>query len=182
MICLILASNSHLYFVPATNVLISRAKILLSFIQKGTFHCTISSASHSTIAVFQTQGSQTKTGLFFVFLFKIDKSLSISVSLHITLSSFFSRASCVKSVEKKSSAGVFESCFLVGALLLSKGVVSPFSHNIHQNNHSVIAQMILSRGSMKSQGTFFPTTNQSIVQSLFKSTKFFSKSAGFIQI
>jgi hypothetical protein len=106
MICLILCSNSHLYFVQAINDDISKAKTLLSFIENGTFHSDILKASHSIIAVFQTQGSQTKTGLFLVFLFKIDKSLSISHSLQITLSSFLSIASFVKSVEKKSRAGV----------------------------------------------------------------------------
>jgi hypothetical protein len=90
MICFILASNSHLYFVQATREDISKANIFLSFIEKGTFHSAILNASHSTIAVFQTQGSQTRTGLFLVFLFKIDKSLSISSSLQITLSSLFS--------------------------------------------------------------------------------------------
>jgi hypothetical protein len=112
----------------------------LSFIEKGTFHCEIFKANHSTIAVFQTHGSQTKTGLFFVFLFKIDKSLSISLSLQITLSSFLSYASRVKSVEKKSRAGV--RVFSFKGLLLSKGVDK--SSSTFQNKLSVIAQIILS--------------------------------------
>jgi hypothetical protein len=106
IICLILASNSHLYFVHATRDDISSAKTFLSFIENGTFPSAILRANHSTIAVFQTQGSQTRTGLFLVFLFKIDNNLSISSSLQITLSSFSSCASRVKSVEKKSRAGV----------------------------------------------------------------------------
>jgi hypothetical protein len=84
----------------------------LSFIGKGTFHSAILKASHSAIAVFQTQASQIKTGLFFVFLFNIETSLSTSTSLQIILSIFHSLASLVKSVEKKSSAGVVLSCCL----------------------------------------------------------------------
>jgi hypothetical protein len=90
---LILCSNSHLYFVPATREDISSAKILLSFIEKGTSQIAILEASHSTTAVFQTQGSQTKLGLFLVFLFNIAISLSISSALQITLSNFQSLAS-----------------------------------------------------------------------------------------
>jgi len=56
-------------------------------------------ANHSTIAVLPTQGSPSKMGLFFVFLFKIDISLSISSSLHNIFSIFQSAASFVKSVE-----------------------------------------------------------------------------------
>ncbi|NCB14428.1 MAG: hypothetical protein EOM78_22840 [Erysipelotrichia bacterium] len=106
IICFIRDSNSHLYFVPAIKRDISRASIFLSFIEKGTFQLAILLANHSTIAVLPTQGSQTKHGLFFVFLFKIAISLSISSSLQITLSSFQFLASAVISVEKKSSAGV----------------------------------------------------------------------------
>jgi hypothetical protein len=106
---LILDSNSHLYFVPATREVISRAKTFLSFIENGTSHFAIFIANHSIIAVLPTQGSQTKTGLFFVFLFKIATSLSTSFSLQIILSSFHSFASAVRFVEKKSSAGVVDS-------------------------------------------------------------------------
>jgi hypothetical protein len=51
-------------------------------------------------------------------------NLSTSISLQIILSIFHSLASLVKSVEKKSSAGVVDSEFLfvLGFLFLSKGV------------------------------------------------------------
>jgi hypothetical protein len=108
--------------VPARRADISSARILLSFIEYGTSPATIRAASHSTIAVFPTHGSHTRTGLFFVFLLRIERSLSTSSSLQITFSSFFSRASSVRSDEKKSSAGVFESLFGFCSLLLSNGV------------------------------------------------------------
>ena len=128
--CFILVSNSHLYFVHATSELMSRLKILLSFIEKGTSQLDILRANHSAIAVLPTHGSQTSTGLFLVFLFRIDISLSISVSLHMILSIFHVFASFVKSVEKKSKAGVFESFFSsFFSLLASKGV--DISHNHH---------------------------------------------------
>jgi hypothetical protein len=124
--CFILHSNSHLYLVQATREVISRAKTFLSFIEKGTSHSAIFKASHSTIAVFQTQGSQTKTGLFFVFLFKIATSLSTSISLQIVFSIFHSFASAVKFVEKKSKAGVVLSVNFCQFILLSKGVIHSF--------------------------------------------------------
>jgi len=112
--------------------------------ENGTFPLTISCAKSSTMAVFQTHGSQTRTGLFFVFLFKIESSLCTSSSLPITVSSFFSCASSVRLVEKKSRAGVLDSTFLLGVLFWSKGVLSSW---IHQNKLSVIAQIILSMDS-----------------------------------
>jgi len=96
---LILCSNSHLYLVPATIPLISKDNIFLSFIEKGTSQVDIFLANHSTIAVLPTQGSPNKIGLFLVFLFKTDISLSISSSLHKIFSIFHSLASFVKSVE-----------------------------------------------------------------------------------
>ncbi|MDP3380780.1 MAG: hypothetical protein Q8S84_04595 [bacterium] len=111
--------------VQATNEDISRERIFLSFIEKGTLPCFILRASHSAIAVFPTHGSQTNTGLFFVFLFKIAISLSISLSLHIILSIFHSFASSDKLIEKKSSAGVLLSLFFhFCSLFISKGVVT----------------------------------------------------------
>jgi len=127
---LILASNSHLYFVHAINVDISRDNIFLSFIEKGTSHCDIFRANHSTIAVLPTPGSHTNTGLFFVFLFNIAINLSTSLSLHTILSIFHSFASFVRLIEKKSKAGVVVSGFhdFFCSLLLSKGVFQ-FSHS-----------------------------------------------------
>jgi len=95
----------------------------LSFIENGTFHSAILSAIHSTIAVFPTQASQTRQGLFFVLRLRTAMSLSISLSLPITASIFPSFASLVISVVKKSRAGVFDSCFFPSChLLISKGV------------------------------------------------------------
>jgi hypothetical protein len=122
--CLILDSNSHLYFVHATIEDISRASIFLFLIENGTCQPTIFRASHSAIAVLPTHGSHTNTGLFFVFLFRIAISLSISLSLHIIFSIFHSFASFVKLIEKKSSAGVVESSFFVCFWFLSNGVAA----------------------------------------------------------
>jgi hypothetical protein len=66
-----LSSNSHLYFAQARRAHISRVIILFDNRFSGTSCSTIFLAIHSTIAVFQTQGSQTKTGLFFVLRDKI---------------------------------------------------------------------------------------------------------------
>ncbi|ENX51065.1 hypothetical protein MFC_00483 [Mesomycoplasma flocculare ATCC 27716] len=62
----------------------------------GTWFAIIFSAIPSTIAVFPTPGSPTKTGLFFVFLDKILIIRLISESRPITGSILFSFASCVK--------------------------------------------------------------------------------------
>ncbi|MBT3727274.1 hypothetical protein HOG21_06525 [bacterium] len=140
--CFILASNSHLYFVQAIKEDISRARTFLSFIEKGTFPSFIFNANHSAIAVLPTHGSQTKTGLFLVFLFKIAISLSISVSLPIILSIFQSLASFDKFVEKKSKAGVVDSFFLPFCFLFaSKGVFSQFQA-VFQNKLLLIVQSI----------------------------------------
>ncbi|MDR1987607.1 MAG: hypothetical protein LBQ24_02320 [Candidatus Peribacteria bacterium] len=56
-------------------------------------------AIHSTIAVFQTQGSQIKTGLFFVLLESICIALLISSSLQITGSIFQALALSTKSIQ-----------------------------------------------------------------------------------
>jgi|GEM_PF-1041064 len=61
-----LSSKSHLYLLPAMSAHMSSSMILLSFRESGTSHLTISCARSSIIAVFQTPGSQTSTGLFFV--------------------------------------------------------------------------------------------------------------------
>jgi hypothetical protein len=61
-----LSSNSHLYFAQAKRAHISRVIILFQIKFSGTSRSTIFLAIHSTIAVFQTQGSQTRTGLFLV--------------------------------------------------------------------------------------------------------------------
>jgi hypothetical protein len=61
--------------------------------EKGTFPSAILRARPSTIAVFPTQASPTRHGLFFVFRLRIAMSLSISHSLPMILSIFHSRAS-----------------------------------------------------------------------------------------
>jgi len=88
IICLILDSNSHLYFVPATIHPRSSEIILLFCIAKGTVHSLILFANHSTTAVLPTHGSQTRHGLFFVLRLITEISLSISLSLQIILSIF----------------------------------------------------------------------------------------------
>jgi hypothetical protein len=94
----------------------------LSFIEKGTSPFAICKASHSTIAVLPTPASQTRQGLFFVFLLSIPTSLSISTSRPIILSIFPSLASAVRSVVKKSNAGVFDSIFFSVCGFASKGI------------------------------------------------------------
>jgi hypothetical protein len=165
----------------------------LSFIGKGTFHSAILRASHSTIAVFQTPGSQTKAGLFFVFLFNIETSLSISVSLPTILSIFHSRASRVKSVEKKSKAGVVLSCclFHFGSIFQSKGVVISGFHPkifcvIAHKSLLIASSFFISSSSNSSSviggGVLYQDFIQSVIPSLFKSVIFFSISFGVIQI
>jgi hypothetical protein len=63
-----LSSNSHLYLAQASNDHISSEIILFCIKFSGTSFSTIFLAIHSIIAVFQTHGSQIKTGLFFVLL------------------------------------------------------------------------------------------------------------------
>jgi len=60
-----LSSNSHLYLAPAIRAPKSKVNIFLFKRTSGTSLSIIFLAIHSTIAVFQTQGSQIKTGLFF---------------------------------------------------------------------------------------------------------------------
>jgi hypothetical protein len=111
----------------------SNDKILLFFIENGTFQSAVAFASHSTTAVLPTQGSQIKTGLFFVFLLSIAINLFISISLPITLSNLFSLANFVKSSEKKSKIGVSESsCFLLSCFLFESNGVAEFHQN-HSN-------------------------------------------------
>jgi hypothetical protein len=94
-----LSSNSHLYLAPASNAHISRVTIFLPLRLSGTSLFAILSAIHSIIAVFQTQGSQTKTGLFLVLLDNICKVLLISSSLPITGSIFHFLANSTKSIQ-----------------------------------------------------------------------------------
>jgi hypothetical protein len=180
--CFILSSNSHLYFAHATILDISSDNIFLSFIENGTFHVATAKASHSAIAVLPTPGSQTRTGLFFVFLFNIAINLSISSSLHSILSIFHSLASFVKSLEKKSNAGVVVSSFLSQDLLFSNGSTTfapenKFLLNTH-NNQSIISHHL----SHWVVCFVSDHLNQSIVQVLFISSICFFRSVGIIPI
>ena len=178
--CLIRVSNSQRNFVPATRELISRLKIRLSLIEKGTFPEFIASASHSTIAVFPTHGSQTSTGLFFVFLLRIEISLSISSCLPMILSIFHSSASFERSVEKKSRAGVELSifAFFSGFLFISNGVSKSFC----PKRESEIAPSIFEMDSSPSFTFEISSFVPSIVLNLFSSTRFVSTSLGSIPI
>jgi hypothetical protein len=94
-----LSSNSHLYLAQASRAHISRVIILFHFRLSGISHSTIFLAIHSTIAVFQTPGSQIKTGLFFDLRESICRALLISSSLQITGSIFQFLASSTKSIQ-----------------------------------------------------------------------------------
>ncbi|MDR1945122.1 MAG: hypothetical protein LBQ59_03445 [Candidatus Peribacteria bacterium] len=72
----------------------------------GTSFSAIFFAIHSTIAVFQTHGSQIRTGLFFVRLDNICIALLISSSLQITGSIFPAFALSTKSIQYFFNASV----------------------------------------------------------------------------
>ena len=91
----ILSSKSHLYLLPAMSAQISSSIIFLCLSISGTSSLMICCARSSIIAVFQTPGSHTSTGLFFVLRERICISLRSSSSLPITGSSFPSWASWV---------------------------------------------------------------------------------------
>jgi len=103
---LILSSKSPLYFAPAIIPDISMLTTLLFFNVSGTSPATIFSARPSAIAVFPTPGSPIKQGLFLLLLDKIWITLSISVLLPITGSSFPSLAFLVRSVPYWFNVGV----------------------------------------------------------------------------
>jgi hypothetical protein len=94
-----LSSNSHLYIAQASRAHISREIIFFQIKLSGISFSAIFLAIHSTIAVFQTQGSQIKTGLFFVLLDNICIALLISSSLQITGSIFQAFAFSTKSIQ-----------------------------------------------------------------------------------
>lgn len=94
-----LSSNSHLNFAQAMRDHISRDMIFFHFRLSGTSFSTIFLAIHSTIAVFQTQGSQIITGLFFCLLDKIWMVRLVSSSLQITGSIFHSFAISTRSMQ-----------------------------------------------------------------------------------
>jgi hypothetical protein len=107
-----LSSNSHLYFAQAKSAHISRVINLLFTRFSGTSLLAILRAIHSIKAVLPTQGSPTKTGLFFVLLDKICKVLLISSSLQITGSIFHFLAKSTKSIQY-----FFKACILFSGSL-----------------------------------------------------------------
>ena len=110
---LIRSSNSPRNFVPATISDKSTWIIRFPTSDPGTSFFTIRSASPSTIAVFPTPASPISTGLDFVRRLSTVTTRSISRSRPITVSSFPSFASSVKSCPNRRShfSGAFLYCF-----------------------------------------------------------------------
>ena len=100
------SSNWPRYFVPATIIARSSTTMRRSSSSSGTSPSTTRWAKPSTMAVLPTPASPSSTGLFFVRRLRIWMARSISFSRPITGSSFFWRASSVRSRPKLSSAGV----------------------------------------------------------------------------
>jgi len=115
-----LSSNSHLYFAQARRDHISRVIILFHLRLSGTSPFAIFKAIHSIIAVFQTQGSHTKTGLFLLLLDNICRVLLISSSLQITGSIFHFFACSTRSIQY----------FFKAFILFSGSLSVTFSHHL----------------------------------------------------
>ena len=114
----IFSSNSPRYLVPDTNENIFKEIIFLSFKNEGHLSLTIKFAIPSTIAVLPTPAGPIKIGLFFFLLSNISITLSISFSLPITGSNFFSLARRVKSVPCSSRRSFFLLLFLLFFFIL----------------------------------------------------------------
>ncbi|KAF5041753.1 hypothetical protein SDC9_69932 [bioreactor metagenome] len=127
-----LSSNSPLNFAPATNELMSREKIFLSFRLSGTSPRTIRIASPSAMAVFPTPGSPMSTGLFFVFLDKILTTFRISESRPITGSSLLFFASSTRSEPYFASTSYVDS----GESLVTR--VLPLTEDREERNLSFV--------------------------------------------
>src|SRR6266436_2662052 len=91
------SSNSPRYFAPATSAARSSATRRLVFKTSGTSPAMMRCASPSTMAVFPTPGSPISTGLFLVRRARICITRRISSSRPMTGSSFWRRASSVRS-------------------------------------------------------------------------------------
>ena len=100
------SSNSPRYFVPATTAPMSNIIRRFSAISSGTSPLTMRCANPSTIAVFPTPGSPTRTGLFFVRRLMIWIMRRTSSSRPTTGSILPSRANSVKSRAKLFNVGV----------------------------------------------------------------------------
>ena len=137
--CFSRPSNSPRYFVPATISDISTEIIRLSRIANGTSPRAIRRASHSTTAVFPTHGSPTRQGLFLVLRFNILISLSISPSRPVMGSILPSRASSVRSMPKKSRAGVLDS-FHCCCLFCENGVCPFFGGILEASPSDLFAE------------------------------------------
>ena len=107
------SSNSPRYLVPATSDPISSVRTRLLSRVSGTSPVTIRWARPSAMAVLPTPGSPMRAGLFLVRLERIWMTLSISLSLPMTGSSFPARAASVRLMPSWSTVGR-----LAGALRL----------------------------------------------------------------
>ena len=111
------SSNWPRYLVPAMTAAMSSESTRWSRSTSGQSPLAIRSASPSTIAVLPTPGSPMSTGLFFFRRARISMTRSISLARPIVGSSCPSAASCVRSRQKWSSAGVLDFFSDLGAEL-----------------------------------------------------------------
>ena len=102
------SSNWPRYFVPAMTAAMSSDRTRLSRSDSGHSPLAMSCARPSTMAVLPTPGSPIRTGLFFLRRVRTSITRSISLARPIVGSSCPSAASCVRSRQKWSSAGVFD--------------------------------------------------------------------------
>ena len=102
------SSNWPRYLVPAITAAISSASTRCFFRLSGTSPRSMAWASPSTIAVLPTPGSPMSTGLFFLRRESTSIMRSISASRPMVGSSLPWLASCVRSRQKWSSAGVLD--------------------------------------------------------------------------
>jgi hypothetical protein len=132
-----LSSNSPRYLVPATSAPMSSVSTRLLSNDSGMLPSTICWASPSAIAVLPTPGSPIKAGLFLVRRLRIWMTRSISISRPITGSSWFLRASSVRSRPNWSRSGVLEG--FLGAGSASSTVLSCSSRSISARTLSRVA-------------------------------------------
>ncbi len=111
------SSNWPRYLVPAITAAMSSESTRWSRRTSGQSPLAMRSASPSTMAVLPTPGSPISTGLFFFRRARISMTRSISLARPIVGSSWPSAASCVKSRQKWSSAGVLDFFSDLGAEL-----------------------------------------------------------------
>ena len=98
------SSNSPRYLAPAIRLPMSRQNTVRSLRESGTSPRTMRCASPSAMAVLPTPGSPIRTGLFLVLRVRMRITLRISLSRPITGSSFWLRASAVRSWPYLASA------------------------------------------------------------------------------